>query len=165
MAKKTFLDFFNESEALGNYVSIDTNINFPDGLDKYDGKITPSAHCTIMYSKNSNIPLDKVQALVDTFPTSFIGVCNGIDIFDDDDYSCVVLRIDAPELYSMNEKLTSIGLKHSYDYNPHITCMYKLTHKDARAVRDFVKRYYVGKVFTFSNYNNNYVVKDWVDKG
>lgn len=158
---KTFGEFLSEAkEAKGNYVSINGELA-NEGLDLGTGVFTKEPHVTLIYSKESNKSLKDIQKVIDTFPEKVTAEFDSMEAFDDGDLYALVLKLKSDELIAMNKKLEDAGLKHSYDYQPHMTYAYNLPKDVCERLKKELANRYKGKTFTLSCYNNNYIIKDW----
>lgn len=157
---KTFREFIMENTSKGNYVSINGELK-DEGIDLGSGVFTKSPHVTLMYSKDSNVPMKDVQKVIDQFPEAVEAEYESMEQFNDDDKYALVLKLKSDQLHEMHEQLKDIGLTHSYDYQPHMTYAYNLTEDECNRARKELETMYEGRKFTLSGYNNQNVIKDW----
>jgi hypothetical protein len=154
----SFKDYLRESTNAGNYVSIKCSDlgRFFDALyvtPPKSGESPPAGdyHCTLMYSKGSSVPPNRIQKFLDANFSAPI-TCNivGIDCFDsipkdgsrDAAKSCLVLKLDNPTLGIIHNSLVPFGLKHSYaEYNPHVTLRYNMSVTEAHVYRDMLNEF------------------------
>lgn len=174
----TFRQYILES-ATGNYVSTDLASDLPTfGLsEKYpNANICPKydQHVTLIYSKDTNIPLGRVAKFLKTEPQKFRAVISDVAAFDSpakdgerDASTCaIVLKLDSPELKAVHEGLKQIGLKHSYeDFSPHISLIYGFPRADKEECLNFIRKQITGELSVdLRSFNNNKIIKDWAEK-
>ena len=151
---KSFIEFINESKAQGNYVALDVLV--PDLRLQYNmlGFDNPSSgesppkddyHCTLIYSKETNLDPTRVAESLVGFPSEINARVIGVECFDsipedgvrDEAKSCIVLRLESDVLNKMHDTLRGIGLHHSYpEYSAHVTLTYNMDVEEAHAYRD-----------------------------
>lgn len=169
---KTFDDFIkdsiNESEGkAGNYVSIGASLH-QENIDLRGGIFNREAHATLMYSEFTEVDLKTVQEVLDTFQAPITAKFEGVEVFDDSGNpgnAAVVLRISSPFLNEIHTRLQQIGLKHSYDFSPHITYAYRLDSESAKLMQSDLNGIYEGMEFVLSGFDNTEVNKNWIDNG
>jgi 2'-5' RNA ligase len=174
----TFRQYIIES-ANGNYVSTDVATDLPNfGLDaKYpDANITPriDQHVTLIYSKETNIPLGKVEKFLKTCPQKFTATIKDVAAFDsvpkdgerDESKCAIVLKLDSSDLKAIHDGLKGIGLKHSYpDFSPHITLIYGFPRDQKEECMKFIKDQIKDNMtINLKHINNNKIIKDWAEK-
>lgn len=133
----TFKQYLLESTG-GNYVSLE--VDDPEIELKLDsGKIVPPGkhHVTLMYSKGTSVPPEKIKKAIEWMTGSRTAKSKSVGIFDSQDnpsLGCIVLKIDSDHLQNIHEELKRIGLRHSYsEYQPHVTLAYDVDIEEARS--------------------------------
>lgn len=175
----TFKQFLLES-AGGNYVSIDLDTELPDfGLTKMypNAKLCQfkDQHVTLVYSKETSVPLPKVQQYLDNSCPKFIHAnvieCAAFDSIPkdgerDENLCTVVIKIKSPDLVVVHEGLKSLGLKHSYDeFSPHISLIYDFPRSDKDAALAHINKLIDGgTIVKLSGYKNDKIKTDWTSK-
>lgn len=145
---KTFLKWLQEDKTMGNYVCIDatdqSNMFKTLGLKQPTTGVAPpnkDYHCTLMYSKDSNVLPHKILSdLENIFPNAIIADVIGFDCFDslpeagvrDEAKSCIVMKLNSPVLVNIHNWLKTQRMSHSYDeFRPHVTLRYNMSVEEA----------------------------------
>lgn len=164
---KTFSEFLVEaknSSPSGNYVSIKTKLEQGD-VDLRGGVFTKSPHVTLMYSPDTQIEFSKIDKVLEKYDQPITAKFSGISIFGDGDSegdSAVVLRLESEKLHEIHKELQKLGLKHTYDFEPHLTFAYKLNKEAAEELKNDLEGKFNGKEFTLKIFTNEYIDKEWV---
>jgi len=144
----TFKQWLIEHVNAGNYIGIKADdcskflLNI--GLNNpITGTEPPNNdyHVTLMYSKDTDVYPNTIEVgLKRLFPNSIIANIIGADCFDslpkngerDEAKSCLVLKLEAPELNKIHNHLKILGLQHSYpEFHAHITLYYNMSVEEA----------------------------------
>lgn len=164
---KSFAEWLKDNNP-GNYVSVGLG-NLPTHLvEDLPGKINPEPHATLMYSKQSGVPVPVVAEMLKKHDLSGQAAnVTGAKCFPDSKepgLSCVVLTLDHPSLHAIHQDLGALGAKHSfYPFEPHATLMYQipteLAEQRAKELNETVK----GTQLPFGEYENHHINEGWVD--
>lgn len=118
----SFLYYYNTMK-YGTYVGAKPTEETVKGLKKLQKRLglknpigEDELHTTIMYSKYGSPDLVPSNTTKVAEPLTF-------DLYGDDK-NCLVLILDSPDLVMRHNQLTVYGLKHTFDYSPHITLTY-----------------------------------------
>ena len=161
----------------GNYVSVDVTGLPTQLVAGLPGIINTSPHITLMYSKESAVPLEHVQFILKR-RQNVIGTqvkVIGADVFDsvpkdgerDVTQGCIVLKINDPQLTAIHNHLVAYGMKHSYpEFSAHATLIYDLDIGQCREALPVIQRAVdSGEVYlTLTKFNNERIVEDWAEK-
>lgn len=149
---KSFREFILESSIPpGNYVSIKA-VNPGDIFEEMhilspkSGTKPPDNdyHVTLMYSKNSNENIDRIQDVLQFSGFNKEYCCNVVaaDCFGDSEnpsMSCLVLKLECDDLHKMHDFLKSFKLVHSFpNFEPHITLLYKMDTEEAYKYKELI---------------------------
>ena len=160
-----------ESIHNGNYVSVGVS-GLPTNMVSYlPGKITPEPHITIMYSPDTDVPLDKIQQILNR--RSMNGsrlMVTKVEVFDttkedsSEPIGCIVLRVHSSELNDLHNHLVRLGCKYTHEqYKPHATLIYKCPleqcHITAREIESKIS--HEGMFLTCHDFTNSVLDKDW----
>lgn len=115
----------------GVYVAVRPDQDTRERIHKFfkdadiPGLIDPSEyHVTLMYAPTQD--LDKYDipedVSADTGPGS--AKFGGYALYGDNK-DCLVMKMKSDMLHHMHKRLTDMGLKHTYEYSPHLTLSYK----------------------------------------
>ena len=147
----SFSQYLMEADVrTGNYVSVkamdpgdvweEMHINSPKS-----GVAPPAGdyHATLMYSETSK---EEPSRIIDNlkesgFDREYKCRVESAECFDADDTSksCIVLKMDAPELDKMHDYLKSFGLVHSYSkFEPHVTLRYNMNVEEAHQYKELI---------------------------
>lgn len=163
---KSYSQWLKDSNP-GNYSAVGIT-GLP--LDLVAGIVgTPNTkpHATLMYSKNSGVPLATVQAILDKHNIEGQeATVKGVNVFPDSsspDKSALVLELEHPGLAAIHQDLLSVGCKHSFSpFCPHATLAYGVdtntAHDLAKSLHDKIS----GMKLGLSGFENNHVNENWV---
>lgn len=138
------------AERSGNYVSVKAmdpgNVWEEMHINPPKSGVAPPAgdyHVTLMYSETSKEEPSRIlDALKESgFDREFKPWVESAECFDADDASksCIVLRLDAPELDKIHDYLKSFGLVHSYPtFEPHVTLRYNMDLAEAHEYKALI---------------------------
>ena len=172
----TFKQYLNEmADPQGNYVAIqaESQKNFFNKMEKPQTGTPPpdnDYHCTLMYSKTTFMDPALVLKELTKFDGELVAAVTGVDCFDsppkegsrDPAKSCIVLKLDCPQLVHAHNHLKAIGLQHSYpEFSPHVTLLYNVAVDEAHYFKDKLNKMRLGYIilsnFTSATINTNYV--------
>lgn len=164
---KSFAEWMKDNNP-GNYVSVGLD-GLPTHLvDDLPGKVNPEPHATLMYSKNSGVPIPVVQQILDKHRLDGqAAIATGAKAFPDSSepgLSCVVLTLEHPVFHGINQELTALGAKHSFHpFEPHATLMYQiptdLAIKRAEELSEKVR----DMQLPFKDFENHIINEGWVN--
>jgi hypothetical protein len=170
---KTFKEWMKETNK-GNYVSVNVTGLPLHLVSTLPGKVNPEPHITLMYSKESSVPLSHVDYVLKR--KSLDGqtlMVTGVDVFDDKDdegntkeqTGCLVLKVHSPTLNDIHNHLMRLGCKHSYaDFKPHATLIYGCPLEQCKiAAKEIQQHINDGMFLTCNGYNNNHIIENWAD--
>ena len=82
-------------------------------------------HTTILYSRK---PLpESVLPKIDLKKNKMVFKPSGLDLFGEGKDRVLVMKLDAPELITLHEKMIKLGATHDFPrYQPHVTISYDL---------------------------------------
>lgn len=168
---KSFSEWVKESNP-GNYVAVNVTGLPVQIVSALPGKVTPDPHITLMYSKNSGVPLANIDYVLKR--RSIVGqhiMVTGVDLFDSNDVKtdsgeptcCIVLKVTSTTLNDIHNNLIRLGCKHSYDkYEPHATLIYGAPVGQATlAKKDIEHKISEGIMLTCTSFVNNHIVENW----
>lgn len=156
----------------GNYVSVDVTGLPLQLVAALPGQTNDKPHITLMYSSNTNVPLDHIAYILKR--KNLIGAVVpviGVDIFPDSESTpdhklgCVVLKVKHQLINDIHDHLTKIGCVHSFSpFEPHATLIYKCPFDQCELVLKDIKKVIAtdGIFLTCTKYNNEHVNKNWV---
>ena len=163
---KSFKDYHKENNP-GNYAAINVE-KLPDfDLSSFQGQINTEPHITLIYSKDSAVPLDRIQKILDNHHLSGQEVeIIDVKIFDaldkGESTGCVVLGVHSPELNKVHQDLLSVGCQHSYPkFEAHATMIYDASLDDCKKIKEMLTASVVGQKLKLTDYKNNVIKKDW----
>jgi hypothetical protein len=172
---KSYSEWVKENNP-GNYVSVDVEglpLNLVSALP---GTVNTKPHITLMYSKNSHVPLEHIQYVLNKRP--LIGttvMASAADVFDeppkegederDSQNGCIVLKIKSPILNDIHEHLIRLGCKHSYTpFQSHATLIYGCPLDQCKiALRDIERAVADGISLKLTKFNNQWIKENWSD--
>lgn len=168
---KSYSDWVRETNP-GNYVSVDV-IGLPLQLvSALPGQTNDKPHITLMYSKESSVPLDHVayvlsrKKVIETIiPVIDVSIFPDSESTPEQKLGCIVLKVRHPMLNDIHEHLLRIGCKHSFTpFEPHATLIYKCPIEQCELALDDIKKIIAadGIFLTCTKYNNEVVNKNWV---
>lgn len=170
---KSYADWVKDNNP-GNYVSVDVTglpTNFVSALP---GIVTPQAHVTLMYSKNSHVPLEHIAYVLKRRP--IIGTTLpvvGVSVFDspskddgtrDEKVGCIVLNIHSDALNDIHAHLTRLGCKHSYpNFEPHATLIYDCPIEQCNITANEIRKALetTSIMLTCTKMNNEHIKENW----
>jgi hypothetical protein len=95
-------------------------------------------HATLVYSKGTDIPEDKIRKMLAAGKQEFTGTIEHVSKFDsqkDSTMCTIVLEIDSYDLEKIHKKLIKLGANHSYgEYRPHVSIVYDIPVNEAEAI-------------------------------
>lgn len=155
----------------GNYVSVDVT-GLPIQLVSYlPGIVNSKPHITLMYSKNSHVPLEHIDYVLRRYKiigsTVFVDDAAIFDSQDDSSKGCIVLKVVSPVLTDIHNHLSRIGLKHSYqEFSPHATLIYDVPLDQAKIELQHIKNYINdnGVTLQLTKFNNEYIKENWASE-
>lgn len=161
----------------GNYVSVNVSGLPLNLVASIPGQSSPEPHITLMYSKESNVPLDHIDYVMRR--KKLIGSVvpiSGVDVFDtpaddsgnrEESLGCIVMTVNSSILNDTHDQLVRLGCKHSYTpFQAHATLIYNCPIYQCRmTAAEIQKRLDSGEEYplTITSYNNTRVIEDWVD--
>ena len=173
---KSFASWVAENNP-GNYVSVDVTglpLSLVAGLP---GQVNTKPHITLMYSPESNVPLDHIAYVLKRKSLNGVVVpVTGVDIFDSpsdktdnlaERVGCIVLKVNAQQINDLHNHLIRLGCKHTYNpYQAHATLIYNCPIEQCRlALNDIRKKISTEGLFlTCLGFNNQAIIKDWAEK-
>ena len=168
---------FHAANNPGNYVSVDV-----EGLPLHlvralPGKHNTKPHITLMYSKESAVPLEHVNFILRRWER-ILGTSvqvTGVDVFDsvpkdgtrDTTLGCIVLKITDSRVESIHQQLLSYGMKHSYvPFSAHATLIYDCELSQCKTVAEEIKKSLQTEpiLLKLTKFNNQHIIKDWAEK-
>ena len=138
----------------GNYVCIESE-NLSSFFDLVGvpapttGDLPPDYHCTLMYSKRSNIEPQRVLSVLKSsgFDKPYEVEIDAYDSFDslpkgglrDEAKACLVAKINCEGLHQLHDFLKGMGMIHSYsEFSPHITLRYNMDVEEANKYKELL---------------------------
>lgn len=171
---KTYKQWVKDNNP-GNYVSVDVT-GLPTRLvAALPGKVTPEPHITLMYSKESHVPLEHINHVLKRRSLDGANIpVVGVEIFDsqpkegepDQKLGCLVLKVNSPQINEINSHLTRIGCKHSYTpFQAHATLIYDCPMEQCKIAIKEIQRHIDsdGIFLTGGKFNNQWIKENWVD--
>lgn len=170
---KSYTDWVKENNP-GNYVSVDVEGLPTSFVSSLPGIVTPKPHITLMYSKNSHVPLDHINYVLNRRKVSGILVpVVGVSVFDsapsdngerDEALGCIVLNVASDVLTDIHAHLTRLGCKHSYpNFEPHATLIYDCPVEQCRIVADEIRREIANSAINLrcTTTHNEHIKENW----
>lgn len=161
----------------GNYVSLDVSGLPLHLVATLPGIVNTDPHITVMYSKNSNVPLSHIDYVMQR--KKIIGssvFVSGVNVFDsspnennerDVSKGCLVLTIKSVPINDLHDQLCRLGCKHSYTpFHAHATLIYDCDLEQCKlAAEEIQKLIDSGQTFplTITGYKNNRIKENWTD--
>lgn len=113
------------------------------------GDLPPDYHCTLMYSKRSNIEPQRVLSLLKSsgFDKPYEVEIGAYDAFDslpkgglrDEAKACLVAKITCGCLHQLHDFLKGMGMIHSYsEFSPHLTLRYNMDIEEAHKYKELL---------------------------
>lgn len=156
----TFKQLLESLKPQGNYVAIyaKTGIEFPSSLKFNSGELVPldKQHVTLIYSTETELKPEsiKLKSIKGDVKAEIIGV----DYFDD----AIVLLLSSPVLQSAHDELVDLGLKHTFDFTPHLTILYKVQPEDIDAIIKQLKQL-IGNIVVLDKVVSEPIKENWSD--
>jgi len=168
---KKFSEWVKENNP-GNYVSVDVTGLPVHLVSDMNGKVNADAHITLMYSKESHVPKQTIESLLDR--NCLIGhqvKVTEAKVFDaldkGESTGCIVLGISDDKIQKLNEKIAATGCKHSYvPFEAHATLIYDCPLEEANkkmiSINEHLKTNPI--ILSLGRFNNDWVKENWIDK-
>lgn len=171
---KSFSSWVAENNP-GNYVSVDVTglpLSLVAGLP---GQVNSKPHITLMYSPESNVPLEHIAYALNRKPLNGVVVpVTGVDIFDSppdendnrvEHVGCIVLKVNSQPINDLHNHLVRLGCKHTYNpYQAHATLIYDCPIEQCKlAAKEIEQKIKDEGIFlTCTKFNNQAIDKNWV---
>lgn len=168
---------FHRTNNPGNYVSVDVEGLPLPLVTSLPGKPNTKPHITLMYSKESAVPLEHVNFILRRWER-ILGTSvkvTGVDVFDsvpkdgerNSKLGCVVLKITDDRIEAIHQQLLSYGMKHSYvPFSAHATLIYDCDIHQCRTVADEIEKTLDTEpiLLKLTKFNNERIISDWSEK-